>query len=82
MAAPINTLATDYYVPITPSASNLANGVCRAILVEVAGVLNLMQPDGTVRANVPLQAGYNPICAKRISAPSAGTAATGVWALY
>jgi len=82
MAAPTNSLPAQFYVPITPGASLLADGACRSILVEVAGVLNLTQPDGTVRSNVPLSAGINPLCAIRINAPTSGTAATGVWALY
>ena len=82
MAAPMNYLASDYYVPVTLGSNALADGVCRAILATTAGVANITQPDGTVRANYPLQEGYNPIRAIVIIAPSAGTAATGVWALY
>lgn len=70
------------YVPITPGSSNLASGACKAIVAEVAGRVNLKQPDGTIRANYPLQAGLNAIGALVIDAPTSGTAATGIWALY
>lgn len=70
------------YVPVTPGSTNLTGGACRAILAETAGRVNLKQPDGTARANFPLQAGYNPIGALMIDAPTSGTAATGVWAIY
>lgn len=82
MAAPINTQATDYYVPVTLGATALANGACRAILATAGGTVNLTQPDGTVRADFPLQTGYNAVRATVINTPSSGTAATGVWALY
>lgn len=82
MAAPINTQSSDYYVAHTLADTALANGVCRAILCNGAGVVDLTQPDGTVRANFPLQEGYNPIRASVIDEPTTGTAATGVWALY
>lgn len=70
------------YVPITPGAGNLAGGACRAIVAEVAGRVNLKQPDGNARSNFPLVAGVNPIGALMIDAPTSGTAATGIWALY
>jgi hypothetical protein len=70
------------YVPVTLGSTALAGGSCRAIMAEVAGRVNLTQPDGTARANYPLIAGYNPIKARIIDNPSSGSAATGVWALY
>lgn len=70
------------YVPIALGSSNLTNGACTAIVAEVAGRVNLKQPDGTARANYPLQAGLNPIEALVIDAPTSGSAANGVWALY
>lgn len=82
MAAPTNSLAAQFYVPITLGATVLADGICRGINAEVAGRVNLTQADGVVRENYPLTAGYNPVSAKVINAPTAGTAATGVWALY
>lgn len=76
------SIPSNVYVPITLGSSNLANGACRAIVAEVAGRVNLKQPDGTSRANYPLHAGENSIGALMIDAPTSGTAATGVWALY
>ena len=70
------------YVLVTPGSTALADGPCRAVNAETAGRVNLKQPDGTVRENYPLVAGYNPICASVIDEPTAGTAATGIWALY
>lgn len=81
MAAPNSITASGDCVSITPGSSALANGECRAIVAETAGRVNITQ-GGVVRANFPLVAGYNPVRATVIDAPSAGTAATGVWALY
>lgn len=82
MAAPFNSLSAEIYVPVTLGSTALANGTCRAVVAEVAGRVNLTQDDGTVRENYPLVSGVNPVRAKVINAPTAGTAATGVWALY
>jgi len=38
-----------------------------------------MQPDGTIRANVPLQPGYNPIGCLQVRT---GGDADNIWALY
>lgn len=70
------------YVPITFGSGNLTGGACRAIIAETAGRVKLKQPDGTTRDNFPLFAGLNPIGALMIDAPTAGTAATGIWAIY
>lgn len=73
----------DDLVPVTLAGTPLPNGTCRCILVETAGRVNITMQDGTtVRQNVPLQAGYNPIVASAINAPTAGTAATGIFAGY
>ncbi len=79
---PGNSDPVDIYVPVTLGSGNLPDGACNAINAETAGRVNLKQPNGTARANYPLTAGYNPIGALMIDAPSSGTAATGVWALY
>ncbi len=52
--------------------------VCRALLVGTAGTATLVDIYGNERADVPLQAGYNPIRATKVTL---GTAAN-VWALY
>jgi hypothetical protein len=73
----------DDIVPVTLASTVLPNGVCRCIVAETAGRVNLTMQDGTtVRPNVPLVAGYNPIVAWAIAAPTAGTAATGIFAGY
>ena len=61
----------------TLSASEVE--VCQCIVAEVAGRVNLTLPGGSTVANFPLVAGYNPVKAKVINSPSAGTAATGIF---
>lgn len=82
MAAPRDTLCADRAVSVTLGSSALANGVCKAILANAGGTVNLTFEDGTTATDFPLQTGYNPVRAKIINTPSSGTAATGVWALY
>lgn len=73
----------DDIVPVVLGAGALPGGTCRTILVETAGRVNVTVGDGTtVRANVPLQVGYNPIVAWAIDAPTAGTPPTGIFAGY
>ena len=67
------------YAPVTKANSNLAGGACYALLVGTAGTANLMQLDGTIRANVPLQPGYNPIGCLQVRT---GGDADNIWALY
>lgn len=71
--------AATQYVPVTKADADLPNGACRGILVGTAGTANLMQVDGTIRTNVPLQAGFNPLEALQIR--TGGTAAD-MFALY
>lgn len=66
-------------VPVTKADANLPNGVCRGLLVGSAGTANLMSPNGTIRTNVPLQQGYNPLQCLQVR--TGGTAAD-IWALY
>lgn len=73
----------DDVVPVTLATTALLNGTCRCIIAETAGRVNLTMKDGsTVRENVPLVAGYNPIVAWAIAAPTSGTPATGLFAGY
>lgn len=67
------------YAPVTKANANLASGACRSLLVGTAGTANLMQPDGTIRADVPLQEGYNYLEVPQVR--TGGTAANS-WALY
>lgn len=82
MAAPKDTLCASGAVSVTPGSDPLANGECKAILANAAGVVDLTFANGSVAVNFPLQAGYNPVRATVIDAPTSGSAATGVWALY
>jgi len=67
-------------VPVTPNdASDLPEGVCRALLVGTAGTANLIDASGAEHANVPLQQGYNPIGVQRVKT---GGSASNLWALY
>ena len=67
-------------VPITPNdTSDLPDGVCRALLIGVAGTVNLIDASGTTRSGVPLQQGFNPIGVQRVLT---GGTASNLWALY
>lgn len=69
----------DDYVPVTKADTDLPDGVCRGLLVGTGGTANLQTKDGTTRANVPLQAGYNPLVCKQVRT---GGSASDIWALY
>lgn len=60
------------------SGVDLADGVCRALLVGTAGTATVVDASGGTSEAIPLQAGYNPL---RVSKVTLGTAAN-VWALY
>lgn len=64
---------------VTKADSNLSGGETRALLVGTAGTANLMDAEGNVLANVPLQQGYNPL--KVLQVRTGGTA-SDIWALY
>jgi hypothetical protein len=68
----------DAFVKVTKANSNLS-GITKALLVGTAGAANLMQADGTVRENVPLVRGYNPL---RVLQVRTGGTADDIWALY
>ena len=74
-----STAPLDDYVPVTPGASALADGPCRAILVTVAGTINLTTIAGVDRDGVPCSVGVNPYMATKIRA---GGTATGIFAGY
>jgi hypothetical protein len=66
--------------PVTPDDdADLPDGVCRAVLVGVAGTANIIDASGAERTGVPLQQGFNPIGVARVK--TGGTAAN-LWALY
>ena len=66
-------------VAVTPGASLLADGECRAILATVAGTVNITTRAGVDRDGVPINVGVNPIAAIKIRA---GGTATGLFAGY
>lgn len=63
--------------PVTPAASNLTDGDCRAILMGEAGTITYMDLTGTTVSNVPLPAGVWPIGARQIISSD-----VAVWAGY
>ena len=71
-----------FYLTVTPGSEPLANGPCRSILCSEDGVLDLTDLSGTARADVPVQKGYNPLCASVIDEPTTGSAPSVVLALY
>lgn len=66
-------------VQVTKADSDLTNGVCRGLLVGVAGTANLKDAAGNTVTDVPLQQGYNPICVLQVRT---GGTASDIWALY
>lgn len=73
------TVSAFVYEPVTKADSDLPGSITRGLLVGTAGTANLMQPDGTIRANVPLQQGYNPLQVRQVRT---GGTADNIWALY
>ncbi len=73
-----STSSADSYELVTKADTDMANGKCRGLLVGTAGTANLMETDGTVRTNVPLQAGYNPLVVRQVRT---GGTADNIWAL-
>lgn len=67
------------WVKVTKADSNLPGGVCRGLLVGVAGTANLGDEAGTTTADVPLQLGYNPLVVLQVRT---GGTADDIWALY
>ena len=65
-------------VPVTKADFDLAQP-CYGLLCGTAGTVNLMDREGTIRTNVPLQVGYNPLAVRQVR--TGGTAAD-IWALY
>ena len=73
------TASAEIYEPVVKADADLPGGVCRALLVGVAGTANLTQPNGKQQNNVPLQQGVNPIKTKQVRL---GGTADNIWALY
>jgi hypothetical protein len=71
------TWAAKKIVALSASADEFP--VCRGLLVGTAGTATVTDAEGNSISNIPLQAGYNPIQIKKLTA--LGTA-SGVYALY
>ncbi|WP_428029804.1 spike base protein, RCAP_Rcc01079 family [Ancylobacter sp.] len=67
------------WVKVTKADSNLAGGICRALLVGTEGTANLQDADGVTTTDVPLQIGYNPLRCLQVRT---GGTADNIWALY
>lgn len=73
------TFTAGKIVAVTKADSDLPLGRCFGLLVGTAGTANLGDADGNILANVPLQAGYNPLSVKQVRT---GGTASDIWALY
>ncbi len=72
--------ALTFGADVTPGAGDLPNGVTSALLVTVAGTVNITWPDGTNHDGVHLAAGiWHPMAVIKVR--SGGTA-TGIKAGY
>jgi hypothetical protein len=67
------------FPPVTKANSDLPGGTSRGLLVGTAGTANLMDAEGVIRTNVPLQQGYNPLSCRQVRT---GGTASDIWALY
>lgn len=74
-----STATSGFFPAVTKADADLPDGICRALLVGTAGTANLQDAEGNVRANVPLQAGFNWLSCRQVR--TGGTAAD-IWALY
>lgn len=70
---------TGRFYLVTKANNDLPNGACRALLCGTAGTVNLMDSEGNICTNVPLQAGYNPLSVKQVRTSGS---ADDIWALY
>lgn len=64
---------------VAKADGDLPGGIAKALLVGMGGTANLMDAEGNLAANVPLQAGYNPL---RVRQVRTGGTAMDIWALY
>lgn len=73
------TKPAERIVAVTKADSNLPQGTCRSLMCGTAGTANLMDAEGNIVADFPLQQGYNPISVRQVRT---GGTATDIWALY
>lgn len=67
------------YILVTKADADLPDGNARALLVTVAGTLNLTTVGGVERDGVPVTVGWNPIQCSQVRL---GGSADGIWAIY
>jgi hypothetical protein len=72
-----NAASARGFFKVTKSNTTILN--CRGLLVGTAGTANLTDLDGNAVADVPLQAGYNPLACKYVNT---GGTADNIWALF
>ena len=72
-----NTAPGVDYPKVTKADSDLPKPA-RSLVCGTPGTVNLMQLDGTVRTDYPLQQGYNPIACKQVRL---GGTADDIWAI-
>lgn len=66
-------------VSVTKANNDLARLPTKGLLCGTAGTVNLMDAEGNIVADVPLQQGYNPIQVRQVRT---GGTADDIWALY
>jgi hypothetical protein len=82
MAHPrINTdiTVTKFVLLTKADDTDFTDGACRALWVGTEGTANLVQEDGTARADVPLKPGLFPCSVIQLET---GGTADDIWALY
>ena len=71
--------ATKFVPVVKADATNLPDGAARALWVGSAGTANLVEVDGTQRADVPLKEGLFPCAVLQVET---GGTADDIWAIY
>lgn len=69
-------------IPVTKADVDLPNGPCKAILVGIAGTLNVQTVgigSATIRTSLPLAAGIYPF---QLNQVRLGGTADDIWAIY
>lgn len=66
-------------VAVTPAASDLPDGPCRALWVGTAGTINGIDALGNTVTGFPALAGLVPVGFKRVAT---GGTASDIWAIY
>lgn len=69
-------------VPVSLSASELPDGVCRGLWIGTAGNLNITTLAEEDRDDVPAQVGLFPIQCIKVRTGASATAASNIWAIY